>query len=643
MTTASELKPTTRNRAEIPEHSQWDLGHIYPGWEAWEADLVKLQGLMSSYQALEGTLAEGPRRILEASLQSDALGQLAYRVYQYPALMQSQDTRDNEVQARLERVRLALAAFRQATAWYTPELLRIPEATMQEWLDATPELAPYRFGIEESYRMQRHVLDEDGERLLAFAGPFAGTPAHTYSMMADADVRFPTVTLSDGDRNGGEPRQLHAGAALAARPGRPRAAVQGPLLGPRRQPQHLRRDLQRRPAEGLVHGARPPLRLLARGQARRRQHPGGSGGEPDRHRPRRQRAPASATTGCGAACSASSATATSTPTCRFVEVHWPLPYGAVARTLIDSVALFGEAYQRTVERALGERWIDVYENEGKRSGAFSSGVYGVHPYMLLNYADTLNDAFTVAHEMGHTMHTVLSHESQPFATSSYSIFVAEVASMTNESLFLDRLLADETDPARRVTLLQHAIDDIAAGFYRQAMFADFELRAHREVEADRPVTAEVLQRIYLEVPRGFFGSSLDDQEWYRNTWARIPHFFGSPFYVFQYATSKAAAALLHRRMTSGDGGVALAHRRRLPRAAALRRQRPPHQPAAEGGRRLHHHRADRGPRRRDGPARRPLSSRSSQPFRVLSFQVLSFEFPHPPRETRRGREGTQNS
>jgi oligoendopeptidase F len=174
--------------------------------------------------------------------------------------------------------------------------------------------------------------------------------------------------------------------------------------------------------------------------------------------------------------------------------------------------------------------------------------------MLLNYADTLNDAFTVAHEMGHTMHTVLSHESQPFATSSYSIFVAEVASMTNESLFLDCLLADETDPARRVTLLQHAIDDIAAGFYRQAMFADFELRAHREVEADRPVTAEVLQRIYLEVLEGFFGSSLDDQEWYRNTWARIPHFYGSPFYVFQYATSKAAASLLHRRMTTGDEG-----------------------------------------------------------------------------------------
>ena len=551
MTTASELKPTTRNRAEIPEHSQWDLGHIYPGWEAWEADLERLRALMTSYQELEGTLSEGPRRILEASLQSDALGQLAYRVYQYPALMQSQDTRDNEVQARLERVRLALAAFRQATAWYTPELLRIPEATMQGWLDATPELEPYRFGIEESYRMQRHVLDEDGERLLAFAGPFAGTPAHTYSMMADADVRFPTVTLSDGTEmvashanymqglhslRDQADRELLFKAHFSVLDDNPNtyAAIYSGVLQKdwftaraRRYASSLEAKLDddNIPAEvveNLIDTARAGSAPLKRYHRLRRRALG-----LERYRYFDAYLP-------------------------LREVHWPLPYGAVARTLIDSVALFGEAYQRTVERALGERWIDVYENEGKRSGAFSSGVYGVHPYMLLNYADTLNDAFTVAHEMGHTMHTVLSHESQPFATSSYSIFVAEVASMTNESLFLDRLLADETDPARRVTLLQHAIDDIAAGFYRQAMFADFELRAHREVEADRPVTAEVLQRLYLEVLEGFFGSSLDDQEWYRNTWARIPHFFGSPFYVFQYATSKAAAALLHRRMTSGD-------------------------------------------------------------------------------------------
>ena len=553
MTTEHGFKPETRDRTEINERFTWDLSQIYPDWETWDKELNRLQGLMDSYQQLKGTLAEGPQRILEASLMSDDLGQLAYRVYQYPGLMQSQDTRDNSVQARLEQVKLALAAFRQATAWYTPELLEIPEETMQAWLDQTPELAPYRFGIEESYRMQRHVLDEDGERLLAFASTFNGTPSQTYNMMADADVTFPTITLSDGSEvvasHANYSQGLHSLREQSDRealfkahftvydefPNTYAAIYNGVLqkdwfgARSRRYESALEAKLDDdnipvAVVENLVDTARDGSEPLRRYHRLRRAALG-----VERYRYFDAYLP-------------------------LVEVEWPVPYDAIGRLLVSSVEIFGADYRQTVERALSERWIDVYENEGKRSGAFSAGVYGVHPYMLLNYADTLNDAFTVAHEMGHTMHTVLSHETQPFATSSYSIFVAEVASMTNEALFLDRLLAEESEPARRVTLLQHAIDDISAGFYRQAMFAQFELKAHREVEEGRPITAEILQQIYLETLDGFFGDSLDDQGWYRNTWARIPHFFGSPYYVFQYATSKAAASLLHRRLTEGEDG-----------------------------------------------------------------------------------------
>jgi oligoendopeptidase F len=163
----------------------------------------------------------------------------------------------------------------------------------------------------------------------------------------------------------------------------------------------------------------------------------------------------------------------------------------------------------------------------------------------------MNDAFTLAHEMGHTMHTVLSAENQPFATSSYTIFVAEVASMTNEAFFLDHLLATEKDPGRRIALLEHAINDIAQGFYRQTMFADYELKAHRAVEQGQPITSELLQTLYLESLDDFFGDSLDDQEWYKNTWARVSHFFNSPYYVYQYATSKSAASLFHQQMITG--------------------------------------------------------------------------------------------
>ncbi|MCU0304536.1 MAG: oligoendopeptidase F [Thermoanaerobaculales bacterium] len=545
------LKPTTRDRSAIPAELTWDLSHIFPDWTTWEAALGELEALMARYQELEGTLAEGPGRILAASLLSDELGQLVYRVYQYPSLMRAEDTRDNDVQARLERVRIVLAEFHQATAWYQPELLRIPEETMRAWLEATPELAPYRFGIEESYRRQRHVLDEQGERLLAYSSRFDSTPATTFSMMADADVDFPTVTLSTGEevvashaalmnglftRRRQEDREaLFKGhvAVVDAFPNTYGAIYNGILqrdwflAQARRYGSCLEADLDEDAIpltvyERLVEAARSGVAPLRRYHQLRRRALG-----VERYRYFDAYLP-------------------------LVEVDWTLPYREVAPLVAESVTVFGGAYRATVERAFAERWIDVYESEGKRSGAFSAGVYGVHPYMLLNYADTLNDAFTVAHEMGHTMHTVLANESQPYATSSYSIFVAEVASMTNEDLFLDLLLERETDPTRRVALLQHAIDDIGAGFYRQAMFADFEHRAHRAVEEGRPITAEALQRLYLGVLGDFFGDSLDDQDLYRNTWAQIPHFYGSPFYVFQYATSKAAASLLHRRMTEGS-------------------------------------------------------------------------------------------
>ena len=550
MTNTTGLKPDTRDRAAIADEFKWDLDQIFSDWTTWEAALDALEEMMTRYQAFEGTLADGPDRILAAAELSDELGQLLYRVYQYPGLMRAEDTRNNEVQARLERVKIAMAKFRQATAWYQPELLRIPEATMRDWLDATPELAPYRFGIEESYRQQLHVLDEKGERLLAFAANFNSTPATTYSMMADADVDFPKVKLSDGDevvashgnfmnglfsrRNQADREALFKGhfSVYDSFPNTYASIYNGILqrnwyvTQARRYGSCLAADLDSDNIpvsvyEGLIATAKAGVEPLQRYHRLRRRVLG-----LERYRYFDAYLP-------------------------LVEVEWTLPYSRVRPLVVESVAIFGNDYQKTVDRAFSDRWIDVYESEGKRSGAFSAGVYGVHPYMLLNYADTMNDAFTVAHEMGHTMHTVLSNAAQPFATSSYSIFVAEVASMTNEDLFLDLLLEREADPDRRIALLQHAIDDIAAGFYRQAMFADFELQAHREVEQGRPITAEVLQGLYLGILGEFFGSSLDDQDWYRNTWARIPHFFGSPFYVFQYATSKAAASLVHKRMTEG--------------------------------------------------------------------------------------------
>ncbi len=586
-TTAQGLKPATRDRTKIASHFTWDLSHIYPDWSSWEADLERLRALMASYQKLEGTLAEGAHRILEASRLSDELGQLAYRVYQYPGLMRSQDTRDNAVQGRLEQVRLAFAAFKQATAWYTPELLRIPEGTMKGWLAETPDLAPYRFGIEESYRMQEHVLDEDGERLLAYASTFNGTPSQTYTMLADADVKFPTVTLSDGTEvvasHANYSQGLHSLRSQTDRetlfkahftvydasPNTFAAIYNGVLqkdwviARSRRYASTLEAKLDddNIPAtvvENLIATARAGSGALQRYHRLRKRSLG-----VERYRYFDAYLP-------------------------LVEVEWPLPYESVSRLLVESVEVFGADYQSTVQRAFDDRWIDVYENEGKRSGAFSAGVYGVHPYMLLNYADTLNDAFTVAHEMGHTMHTVLSHETQPFATSEYTIFVAEVASMTNESLFLDRRAGRGGGPgapgrAPAARHRRHLGRLLSPGDVRRLRIAGPPRSRGRAPDHVRGV-AEHLPRSACSF-----------------LWRRprrpglVPQHVGADPPLLRLALLRLSVRDVegrgHRAPPQDDqrpGRRSSRDRWSLSRAAPFRRQRPPDHTAPEGWSRLHH-------------------------------------------------------
>jgi oligoendopeptidase F len=202
--------------------------------------------------------------------------------------------------------------------------------------------------------------------------------------------------------------------------------------------------------------------------------------------------------------------------------------------------------------ALAGGWIDVYENPGKRSGAYSAPVYGVHPYMLLNYNNTLDAVFTLSHEMGHSMHTLLSNAHQPFVYSAYTIFVAEVPSTLSEMLFLEYMLERASDERERIILLQHAIDGIVGTFYTQVLFADYELQAHRLVEDGRPVTAEALGEIYFNLMKAYHGDALDYDELSRVTWARIPHFYSTPYYVYQYATCFASSAQLMNQLTSGS-------------------------------------------------------------------------------------------
>jgi len=548
---ATAAAPATRVRDEIPAEYRWDFRPIYADWSAWEAGMKEFEAKMDAFAAMKGTLAQGPQAVVAAYRAFDDIGILSYRIYRYPQLQRDVDTRNQEISARFQQVGAALARFGTATSWFTPELLTIPQETMERWLVETPALAPYRFGIEEAYRQQAHVLDEKGERLLSFGRRFNATPASAYQELSTSDIRFPTVTLSNGD----EVTATYA-AYLSALQTRyeqaDRASVFAAHVGTYAATANtyaalynavLQRDWFLAQARdypttleaALDDDAVPPAvveNLVATARA---------GTAPlQRYARLRKRL---------LGLDSYHLYDGSIPIFRTDRTY---PYDLARELVAASVAPLGEDYGSRFREFVSGGRIDVYENEGKQSGAYSAGVYGVGPYQLLNYNDTLDALFTFAHEAGHAMHTVLSYEHQPFATSGYTIFVAEVASTTAERFLLEKLLQETTDPRERFLLLQHAIESIVNTFYTQVMFADFELQAHRRVEQGQPITADVLNGIYLQLLRDYYGDAVTVDELYKYTWARIPHFFNTPYYVYQYATCFASSAQLFRDMTTGD-------------------------------------------------------------------------------------------
>ena len=540
----------SRNRPEIPERFKWNVTDIFDSWDAWEAAYKRLEAGIDRYAALKGTLATGPAALLDAFKLSEELGQLAYRVWYYPSLQYDEDQRDNTVNARRQQVQILFARWKQAESWFSPELLQVPLETVRGWMDRDTALAIYRFAIENLYRQQEHVLDEAGERLMSLASRLASSPNDAYWALSTADAKFPKITLSNGEEvtvSYGQYRAILATRHDQADREKAFTALHETYKSSlntyaalynavcQRDWFQARARGYRSTLEAALHGDNIPTSVVENliGTTR-------AGVAPLRryHQLRRR--------------------LLKVPSYHVYDFAIPLvsfdkkyDYEQVLDWIVDAVAPLGPEYQALMRQGFASRWIDVYENEGKRSGAYSAPVYGVHPYMLLNYTDTMDDVFTTAHEMGHSMHTILSHETQPFIYSDYTIFVAEVPSTLSEALLLEYMLAHSTDPTERIVLLQHAIDNITGTFYTQVMFADYELRAHRLTERDQPITAEILTETYTQLLKDYYGDAVDLNAFTGITWSRIPHFFNSPYYVYQYATCFASAAKIARQIAAG--------------------------------------------------------------------------------------------
>jgi len=544
----------SRRREDIPDRFKWNLIDIFESWDAWQVAYAQLEQGIARYATLKGTLAQGPDKLLDAFRLSEDLGQLAYRVWYFPSLQYDTDQRDNALNARRQQVQILFARMNQAESWFNPELLQIPLDTVRDWIRREPALQLYTFAIENLYRQQEHVLDDAGERLMSLSSRLASAPNDAYWALSTADAKFPDVTLSSGETvtvSYGQYRAILATRREQSDREKAFVAIHGTYQASLNTYASLytgvcQRDWFQARARGYkttleaaLHGDNIPTSVVENliGTTR-------AGAAPLRryHRLRRR--------------------VLNVPSYHVYDFSIPLvtfekkyQYDDVLDWIVDAAAPLGPEYQARMRAGFSNRWIDVYENEGKRSGAYSAPVYGTHPYMLLNYTDTLDDVFTTAHEMGHSMHTILSHQSQPFIYSNYTIFVAEVPSTLSEALLLEYMLARSTDPAERIVLLQHAIDNITGTFYTQVLFADYELRAHRLAEEDKPITADILTDTYTQLLKEYYDDAVDLHPLSGITWARIPHFFNSPYYVYQYATCFASAARLAKEIMAG-GDVA---------------------------------------------------------------------------------------
>jgi oligoendopeptidase F len=543
-----------RQRQEIDDRYKWRLERVFPDWSAWEAAFAAVAAELPRLAALRGTLDQGSEALLAALRALEAVQRRLETVGVYASMRSDEDTRDAANTARRGRAASLATRFAEAVSWFEPELLALDDENLAAALDASEDLRLYAHHLENLRRLRDHTLDADREALLAAATSVTRGPGRIFSALTDADLRFPLIR----DEDGREVELTHArfGKYLRSRDRSVRrrayeayldtygqiantlaatldACVKSHVFGAesRRYPSCLHASLHPDAVpvavyHNLLAEVRAHLPLVHRYTALKRRVLGVSDlQEHDLHVP------------------------------LFGEAEFSLGYEEACETLLAALAPLGDDYLAIVRAGYREGWIDVHETLGKRSGAYSSGVYDTQPYILLNWSDQLSDTFTLAHELGHSVHTFLAARHQPYVYGDYPIFTAEVASTFNELLLLDHLLAGTTDRRRRLYLLDHHLGQMVGTVVRQTMFAEFELHIHTQGEQHETLTAEALGEYYHGLLSAYWGPDVRlDPERSGRTWSRIPH-FDYDFYVYQYATAYAAAVALSRPVLARQSGA----------------------------------------------------------------------------------------
>lgn len=533
-------------REEVPTEKTWDLTLIYSSDEEWEKDYRKASKKVEAFKAYEGTLANGSEAFLKALEEMLAVSRIASVVYTYAHLKSDQDTGNSEYQAMSNRAMTLITNARAASSWFEPELLALSPEKINAYFEENKELELYRHQIEKITENRAHVLSAEVERLLAAAGEIFSGSTQTFNVLNNADIEFPKVE----DESGEEVQLSHGlyGQLLESKNREVRKdafealyevykglenTFASTLQTNIKKNNYLAKthhyDSARHQAlsgnhipesvhETLIEVVNENLHLLHRYMELRKKLLG-----------------------------VDELNMYDLYVSMVGESSMSFDYEEAIEKTYEGLAVLGPEYKEVLEQTFDNRWIDVLENKGKRSGAYSSGTYDTPPYILLNWHDSLNHLYTLVHELGHSVHSYFTRANQPYVYGNYSIFLAEIASTTNENLLTDYLLENAETNEEKAQILNHYLDGFKGTVFRQTQFAEFEHLIHEEDAAGTPLTSEFMSEKYGELNKKYYGAAVENTAGIEYEWARIPHFYMN-YYVYQYATGFCAATALADRI-----------------------------------------------------------------------------------------------
>ncbi|MDQ0339743.1 oligoendopeptidase F [Caldalkalibacillus uzonensis] len=534
------------NRSELDPKYTWDLTQIFKSDEEWEQAFKEVKNLLPQIKGYEGRLMESADTLLEALRKRDEIGQKLGKVYVYAHLKKDEDTTNSKYVAFDNRASSLYVEVSSALSYFSPEILSADETAVRSYVQENEALQVYAHYLDELLRQQEHTLSSPEEAILAQAGELANAPSDIFTMINNADMKFPTITDEDG-----EEKELTHGRYIQFLESKDRRVRQDAFKAMydtfKKQKNTLAATLNANVKKDIFY-------------ARVRKYPSSLEASLDK-----DNVPVQVYENLIAAIHEALPVfqrymklrkkALGLDELHMYDIYVPLvqdvemkyTYEQAKQLVRDSLQPLGEEYLAVVDEGFNCGWIDVFENVGKRSGAYSSGTYGTPPYILLNFQDNLDNVFTLTHEMGHSVHSYFSRKEQPYIYSDYTIFVAEVASTLNEALLTHYLLQNMDDPKQRMYILNHYLESFRGTVFRQTMFAEFEKLIHEKVEEGEALTADRLSELYYALNQTYFGEDVVVDEDIAMEWARIPHFYYN-FYVYKYATGFAAATALSQQI-----------------------------------------------------------------------------------------------